>query len=114
MEHDVIVVGAGPGGATAAMALAQKGYDVLLLDRQSFPRDKICGDAIPASAIDILYALGMEEKIRAADFYYIDKMRLVSPKGYSMDAALEEEEHLSHSAIVPREKFDVLLQQHAI
>lgn len=114
MEHEVIVVGAGPGGSTAAMSLARKGYDVLLLDRQSFPRDKICGDAIPASALDILYALGMEEKIRAADFYYIDKMRLVSPKGYSMDAPFGEEEHLSPSAIVPREKFDVLLQQHAI
>ncbi len=114
MAHDVIVVGAGPGGATAAMALAQKGYDVLLLDRQAFPRDKICGDAIPASALDLLYGLGMEEKIRAADFYYIDKMRLVSPKGYSMDANMEEEDHLTHSAIVPRETFDVLLQEHAV
>lgn len=114
MEHEVIVVGAGPGGSTAAMALAQKGYDVLMLDRQNFPRDKICGDAIPASALDILYALGMEEKIKAANFYYIDKLRLVSPKGYSMDAPLQEEDHLAHSAIVPRETFDVLLQQHAV
>ena len=45
-EHDVIVVGAGPGGATAATALAQQGHDVLLMDRHDFPRDKICGDAI--------------------------------------------------------------------
>lgn len=114
MDHQVIVVGAGPGGATAAMTLAQKGYDVLLLDRQSFPRDKICGDAVPATALDLLYALGMEEKIRAADFYYIDKMRLVSPKGYTMDADMEQRDHVSHSAIVPREEFDVLLQQHAV
>ncbi|HZD09898.1 MAG TPA: NAD(P)/FAD-dependent oxidoreductase [Candidatus Binatia bacterium] len=114
MDHEVIVVGAGPGGATAAMALAQKGYDVLLLDRQSFPRDKICGDAVPATALDLLYTMGMEEKIKAANFYYIDKIRLVSPKGYSMHGDLQEEEHLSHSAIVPRETFDVLLQQHAI
>ncbi len=114
MEHEVIVVGAGPGGATAAMALAQKGYDVLLLDRKDFPRDKICGDAVPATALDLLYSLGMAEKIKEAGFYYIDKIRLVSPKGYSMDADLEEEDHLTHSAIVPREDFDVLLQQHAI
>lgn len=114
MEHEVIVVGAGPGGSTAAMALAQKGYDVLLLDRQAFPRDKICGDAVPASALDLLYALGMEERIRAANFYYIDKMRLVSPKGYSMDADFPEDRHITQSAIVPREEFDVLLQQHAI
>lgn len=114
MDHQVIVVGAGPGGATAAMTLAQKGYDVLLLDRQSFPRDKICGDAVPATALDLLHTLGMEEKIRAANFYYIDKIRLVSPKGYTMDADLEEDEHGSHSAIVPRQEFDVLLQQHAV
>lgn len=114
MDRDVIVVGAGPGGSTTAMALAQKGYDVLLLDRQTFPRDKICGDAVPATALELLYGLGMEEKIRAANFYYIDKIRLVSPKGYSMDAALQEEEHVTQSAIVPREKFDVLLQEHAV
>lgn len=114
MDHEVIVVGAGPGGATAAMALAQKGYDVLLLDRQNFPRDKVCGDAVPATALSLLYALGMEQKIKDAGFYYIDKIRLVSPKGYSMDADLPEENHAAKSAIVPREAFDVLLQQHAI
>jgi geranylgeranyl reductase family protein len=96
------------------MALAQKGYDVLMLDRQPFPRDKICGDGIPAGALDLLYSLGMEEKIRAANFYYIDKLRLVSPKGYTMDADLEEAHHKARSAIVPRMQFDVLLQQHAV
>jgi geranylgeranyl reductase family protein len=114
MERDVIVVGAGPAGSVAAMALAQKGYDVLMLDRQPFPRDKICGDGIPAGALDLLYSLGMEEKIRAANFYYIDKLRLVSPKGYTMDADLEEAHHKARSAIVPRMQFDVLLQQHAV
>ena len=114
MERDVIVVGAGPAGSVAAMALAQKGYNVLMLDRKPSPRDKICGDAVPAGAIDLLFSLGMEEKIRAADFYYIDKLRLVSPKGYTMDADLEEAHHKARSAIVPRLQFDVLLQQHAI
>jgi geranylgeranyl reductase family protein len=114
MERDVIVVGAGPAGAVSATALAQKGYDVLVLDRQTFPRDKICGDAVPAGAIDLLYSLGMEEKIRAANFYPIDKIRLVSPKGYTMDAPLEEAHHKARSAIVPRLKFDALLQQHAV
>ena len=49
-DHEVIVVGAGPGGATAATALAQRGHDVLLIDRHTFPRDKICGDAISLAA----------------------------------------------------------------
>ncbi|HUM69589.1 MAG TPA: FAD-dependent oxidoreductase, partial [Chloroflexota bacterium] len=50
-ERDVIVVGAGPAGAMTATILAQKGHDVLLLDRAPFPRDKTCGDAVPAGAI---------------------------------------------------------------
>lgn len=114
MEREVIVVGSGPAGSAAAMALAQKGYDVLMLDRRPFPRDKVCGDAVPAGALDLLYSLGMEEKIRAAGFYYIDKIRLVSPKGYMMDADLEEHHHKAQSAIVPRMQFDALLHEHAV
>jgi len=115
MEREVIVVGAGPAGATTAMSLARKGHDVLLLDRKSFPRDKVCGDAVPAGAIEKLYALGMQEKIKAAGFYHIDKMRLVSPKGYTMDAELQDSSRWNaKSVIVPRMAFDALLQEHAV
>ena len=57
-ERDVIVVGAGPAGAMTATILAQQGYDVLLLDRNDFPRDKACGDGIPAGAFRRLYRAG--------------------------------------------------------
>jgi menaquinone-9 beta-reductase len=43
---DVIVVGAGPAGSTAAHYLAIAGYDVILVDEHKFPRDKICGDFV--------------------------------------------------------------------
>ena len=48
MKYDVVVVGAGPAGATAAKVLAEKGINVLLLDKQIFPRDKPCGGGLPA------------------------------------------------------------------
>ena len=51
---DVIVVGAGPGGSTAAYDLAQAGADVLLLDRADFPRDKPCGGGVLVSALRML------------------------------------------------------------
>ncbi len=51
---DVIVVGAGPGGSTAAFDLAQAGADVLLLDRAGFPRDKPCGGGVLVSALKLL------------------------------------------------------------
>ncbi len=53
-DADVIIVGAGPTGCTAALALREAGRQVLLLDRATFPRDKVCGDAIPGLAIKTL------------------------------------------------------------
>ena len=114
MGRDVIVVGAGPGGTTTAMALAQKGHDVLLLDRQEFPRDKICGDGVPASAIHILNQLGMAEKIAQADFYPIKSLSLVSPRGYALKTELGLTHDGADSYVVPRLKFDNVLYQHAL
>ena len=51
---DVIVVGAGPGGSTAAYELARAGAEVLLLDRAEFPRDKPCGGGVLISAVNLL------------------------------------------------------------
>jgi geranylgeranyl reductase family protein len=47
MNYDVVVIGAGPAGATAAKFLAEKDVKVLLVDKSTFPRDKPCGGAIP-------------------------------------------------------------------
>ena len=49
---DVIVVGAGPAGSTAAYRLAQQGARVALLDRATFPRDKPCGGGITVRGLD--------------------------------------------------------------
>lgn len=47
MKYEVVVVGAGPAGSTAAKVLAEKGIKVLLIDKSKFPRDKPCGGGIP-------------------------------------------------------------------
>ena len=47
MKYDVVVVGAGPAGSTAAKVLVEEGISVLLLDKQVFPRDKPCGGGLP-------------------------------------------------------------------
>lgn len=114
MEREVIVVGAGPSGSTAAMALAQQGHDVLMIDRKGFPRDKTCGDAIPGGAIEILYTLGMKERIEAADFYPAYKMLLSSPNQHEIIADLIKGPQGGDSCIVPRYKFDAVLYDHAI
>ncbi len=59
-QADVIVVGAGPAGAGTAYHLAQAGVDVLLLEKASFPRDKICGDGLTPRAVKQLVGMGFD------------------------------------------------------
>ena len=59
-DADVIVVGAGPGGSSAAHHLAQSGLDVLLLEKATFPREKVCGDGLTPRAVKSLVRLGID------------------------------------------------------
>jgi geranylgeranyl reductase family protein len=63
-SFDAVVVGAGPGGTTTATLLARQGKSVLVLDRSTFPRDKICGDGISGKSMDAIRALGLEDQLR--------------------------------------------------
>ncbi len=58
-DADVIVVGAGPAGSATAHYLAQTGLDVLLLEKATFPRDKICGDGLTPRAVAELIRMGV-------------------------------------------------------
>ncbi|HZR53880.1 MAG TPA: geranylgeranyl reductase family protein [Streptosporangiaceae bacterium] len=59
-EADVIVVGAGPAGSTTAFYLAQAGLDVLLLEKSTFPREKVCGDGLTPRAVKALAGMGID------------------------------------------------------
>ena len=59
-QADVIVVGAGPGGSTAAAHLARAGVAVLLLEKTRFPREKVCGDGLTPRAVKSLLKLGID------------------------------------------------------
>ena len=53
-EYDVIIVGGGPAGSTTAYQLQKDGFAVLLLDKQQFPRPKLCGGLLTAKTIRLL------------------------------------------------------------
>jgi geranylgeranyl reductase family protein len=58
-DADVIVVGAGPGGSSAAFHLASAGLSVLQLEKNTFPRDKVCGDGLTPRAVKQLVGMGI-------------------------------------------------------
>ncbi|WP_460503183.1 geranylgeranyl reductase family protein [Hymenobacter agri] len=66
-HHDICILGAGPGGATAALHLANAGQPCLLFDRAAFPRDKTCGDALSGKVINELKRIepGLHAKLAA-------------------------------------------------
>ena len=59
-DADVIVVGAGPGGSAAAYHLARRGLEVVLLEKTSFPREKVCGDGLTPRAVAGLMKMGID------------------------------------------------------
>ena len=60
---DVLVVGAGPAGASAAYWLAASGHDVLVLEKKHFPRPKTCGDGLTPRAVRQLEDMGLAAEI---------------------------------------------------
>ena len=99
-DFDVVVVGAGAGGAASAYYLGQAGLGVLVVDKARLPRYKACGGAIPCSTLD-RFPFSFEGVIRAAP----DKVRLTFPGLPPVDAPLPERP----IAMVLRSEFDAYL-----
>ncbi len=83
---DAIVVGAGPGGAATAILLCERGLDVLVLDRATFPRPKLCGEYLSPEAARILDRLGVLKAVDAAGATPLLGMRITAPDGTVLDA----------------------------
>ena len=58
---DVLIVGAGPAGSIAALVLARAGARVLVIDREKFPRHKLCGDTLNPGTVALLASLGLDD-----------------------------------------------------
>src|SRR5436189_3882596 len=97
LPADVAVVGGGPAGAAAAIALARHGREVVLVDRARFPRDKCCGDGLTAGALRQYEALGLRPSM-VPSWQVVDdvvvrspsgrRVRLPMPRGQGMFAAV--------------------------
>jgi menaquinone-9 beta-reductase len=116
---DVVVTGAGPAGAVTALLLARAGHDVLLLDRQRFPRAKACGDCLSAGASFVLRRVGLLERIRALPHSRLLGWRIVAPDGtgfYASFAQAGQWPHggAGHALAIERSLFDAALVEAAV
>ena len=112
--YDAIIVGAGPAGSTAAILLASAGWSVALIEKQPFPRRKVCGACIGASNLPLLAALGIGDafaqlagpELREVALYCGDRV---------VQAPLPAVPNARHpwGRALGREAFDVLLLERA-
>lgn len=77
-KRTALVIGAGPGGSTTAFYLARAGVDVLFVDKETWPRDKICGGVYLSSLYPMLKDMGCFEQMYSQQACNISTMRLIN------------------------------------
>jgi geranylgeranyl reductase family protein len=116
MQTDVLVLGAGPAGSTTAYFLAQNGVNVLLADREDFPRDKACGDGVTLAGVSVLARMGLWPH-QVAGYQPFVGARIFSPTGACLQLVCQAGPAGAgpgHGYIIPRQAFDEMLREHAV
>ena len=112
--YDAIVVGAGPSGSACAALLSSKGAKVLLLDKERFPRDKPCGDAVGGKALNVLAELGLEGELKSKGFLRSSGITFSSPNGTGVEIPLVADgNEMAGGFVCRRRDFDSIVFENA-
>ena len=103
---DLLVIGAGPAGTSAATVAARAGLSVVVIDKATFPRDKCCGDGLTTLALRQLHALGLDPAT-VPSWRDVDAAWLRSPSGREVRLPLPTEGRFA--AVTPRFELDAAL-----
>ena len=110
--YDVIIVGAGPAGSTAALYAHRLGLNCILLDKAVFPRDKICGDALSGKSVRLMRELNLLEGVEELEGSEINRITFGSPSHSQFDVHLKgnkNNDYITKGYVVPRKIFDNFL-----
>jgi len=111
-QADVIVVGAGPSGSTTAYYLAQAGLDVLLLEKSTFPREKVCGDGLTPRGVKALVAMGIS--VSEQDGWVRNKGLRIIGAGQRMELPWPDlSSYPGYGLVRPRTDLDQMLARRA-
>ena len=114
--YDLIIVGAGPAGTSAALYGNRLGLQTLLLDKSKFPRDKTCGDDLSGKSVKILDDLNLVEGVNKLDGSIIKRIIFANPKHSECELLLDKslnKDHISHGYVIPRITFDNYMLEQA-
>ena len=113
-SFDVVIVGAGPAGSATAIVLARLGYEVALVDKKVFPREKLCGDFINPINWTIFRDLGVEDRVLAEPHGEVIGFRISSASGREAAACFRSGDRQRSMGLgLRRATLDRLLMQKA-
>ena len=108
---DVAIVGGGPAGSSCAAFCARGGLRTLVLERERFPREKVCGDCLNPSCWPVLQRLSLAQRVRDLPHYKLDSVEFIAIGGRNVIVDLPTGDDCELS--VKRSLFDALLLKHA-